>query len=194
MGSKSMHLSIPITCKTFGGNKTIVTKVLLDTGAGGLFLDKKYATKHHIILHDLPNTITPRNVDGTLNEARQITQFTWVQVIIDKRKFLERLLVTNLGSSEIIFGLPWFTENNPQIEWKTGKIQLPKPDLDTTFLYLAKHRKQNKEVMPKEFLKLLKPEPEPTSPDWRKRRQNQGTSPLEDNPSKERITKASDEL
>jgi hypothetical protein len=59
MGSKSMHLSIPITCKTVKGNKTIVTKVLLDTGAGGLFLDKKYAAKHHIILHDLPNPITP---------------------------------------------------------------------------------------------------------------------------------------
>ena len=42
-------------------------------------------------------------------------------------------------------------------------------------------------------MKLLKPEPEPTSPDWRKSRQNQGKSPLKDNPSKERITKASDE-
>ena len=78
MGSKSMHLPIPITCKTVRGNKTVVTKVILDTGAGGLFLDKKYATKHHIILHDLPNPITPQNVDGTLNQARQITQFTWI--------------------------------------------------------------------------------------------------------------------
>ena len=175
-----MHLSIPITCKTVRGNKTIVTKVLLDTGEGGLFLDKKYAEKHHIILYDLPNPITPRNIDGTLNQARQITQFTWVQVKIDKRKFLEKLLVTNLGSSDIIFGLPWFMENNPQIEWKTGKVQLPKADLDMTFLYLAKNRQRNKETTLKKFLqqsskkpKLIKEtkirtEPEPISPDWRK--------------------------
>jgi hypothetical protein len=54
LGSKSMTISIPIMSKTVRGNKTILAKVLLDTGAGGLFLDKKYADKHKIIPQKLP--------------------------------------------------------------------------------------------------------------------------------------------
>jgi hypothetical protein len=79
LGSKSMTISVLITSKTVRGNKTIVTKVLLNTGAGGLFLDKKYANKHEIILYKLPNLITPRNIDGMLNQAGQITHYTWIR-------------------------------------------------------------------------------------------------------------------
>src|SRR5271155_3122404 len=143
---RSMHISIAIIIKTVTGNKTIETKVLLDTGAEGLFMDKNYAEKHDIVLQKLPNPITPSNIDGTLNHAGQITHFTWIQAKIDKRTLLEKLWITDLGSSDVIFGLPWFKENNPQIIWKTGKVQLPKADLETTFLYLAKDERRRKEI------------------------------------------------
>src|SRR5271168_878791 len=143
---RSMHISIPIMFKTIRGNETIETKVLLNTGAEGLFMDKNYAEEHDIILQKLPNPIIPRNVDGTLNHAGQITHFTWIQAKVDKRKLLERLLITDLGSSNIIFGLPWFKQNNLQIVWKTGRVQFLKADLDTTFLYLAKDKQRRKEI------------------------------------------------
>src|SRR5271168_4317646 len=143
---RSMHVSIPIVLKTIRENETIETKVLLDTGAEGLFMDKNYAEKHDIFLQKLPNPITPSNIDRTLKHAGQITHFTWIQAKIGKRKLLEKLWITNLGSSDVIFGFPWFKENNPQIVWKTGKVQLPKANLDTTFLYLAKDRQRRKEI------------------------------------------------
>src|SRR5580692_2832023 len=143
---RPMHISIPIVLKTIRGNETVETKVLLNTGAEGLFMDKNYAEKHNIVLQKLPNPITPSNVDGTLNHAGQITHFTWIQAKIDKRKLLEKLWITNLGSSDVIFGLPWFKENSLQIIWKTGKVQLPKADLETTFLYLAKDERRRKEI------------------------------------------------
>src|ERR1700678_3072845 len=143
---RSMHISIPIIIKTVTGNKNIETKVLLDTGAEGLFMDKNYAEEHDVILQKLLNPIIPRNIDGTLNHAGQITLFTWIQAKIDKRKVLEKLWITDLGSSDVIFGLPWFKENNPQIVWKTGRVQLPKADLETTFLYLAKDERRRKEI------------------------------------------------
>src|ERR1700678_2876744 len=121
--------TIPIVVKTIRGNETVETKVLLDTGAEGLFMDKIYAEKHDIVLQKLPNPITPSNIDGTLNHAGQITHFTWIQAKIDKRKLSEKLWITDLGSSEVIFGLPWFKVNNPQIVWKMGRVQLPKADL-----------------------------------------------------------------
>src|ERR1700678_3343863 len=113
-------------------------------------MDKNYAEEHDVILQKLPNPITPSNVDGTLNHAGQITHFTWIQAKIDKRKLLEKLWITNLGSSDVIFGFPWFKENNPQIVWKTGRVQLPEADLETTFLYLAKDRQRRKEIEEKE--------------------------------------------
>src|ERR1700678_269311 len=114
-GMRSMHISIPIVIKTIRGNETIKTKVLLDTGAEGLFMDKNYTEEHDIILRKLPNPIIPKNIDGTLNHAEQITHFTWIQAKIEKRKLLEKLLIMDLGFSDIIFGLPWFKENNLQI-------------------------------------------------------------------------------
>src|SRR6202522_978627 len=147
---RSMHVSIPIVLKTIRGNKTVETKVLLDTGAEELFMDKNYAEEHNVVLQKLLNPITPSNVDGTLNDAGQITHFTWIQAKIDKRKLLEKLWITNLGSSDVIFGFPWFKQNNLQIVWKTGRVQLPKADLETTSLYLAKDGQRRKEIKEEE--------------------------------------------
>src|SRR6202522_1582779 len=147
---KSMHVSIPIVLKTIRENKTVETKVLLDTGAEGLFMDKNYAEEHDIVLQKLLNPITSSNVDGTLNHAGQITHFTWIQAKIDKRILLEKLWITDLGSSDVIFGFPWFKENNLWIVWKTGEVQLPKADLETTFLYLTKDGQRRKEIKEEE--------------------------------------------
>src|SRR6202522_1294998 len=147
---RPMHISIPIVLKTIRGNETVETKVLLDTGAEGLFMDKNYAEKYDIVLQKLPNPITPSNVDGTLNHAGEITHFTWIQAKIDKRILLEKLWITDLGSSDVICGFPWFKENNPQIVWRTGRVQLPKADLETTSLYLAKDGQRRKEIKEEE--------------------------------------------
>src|SRR5271155_2349915 len=147
---RPMHVSIPIVLKTIRGNETVETKVLLDTGAEGLFMDKNYAEEHDVVLQKLPNPITPSNVDGTLNHAGEITHFTWIQAKINKRTLLEKLWITDLGSSDVIFGFPWFKENNPQIEWKTGRVRLPKADRETTFLYLAKDGQRRKEIKEEE--------------------------------------------
>ena len=141
-----MHISIPIVLKTIRGNETVATKVLLNTAAEGLFMDKNYTEEHNIVLQKLPNPNTPSNVDGTLNHAGEITHFTWIQAKIDKRILLEKLWMTNLGSTDVIFRFPWFKENNPQIVWKTGRVQLPKADLETTSLYLAKDGQRRKEI------------------------------------------------
>src|SRR5271168_1484826 len=113
-------------------------------------MDRNYAEEHNIVLQKLLNPITPSNVDGTLNHAGEITHFTWIQAKIDKRILLEKLWITDLGSSEVIFGFPWFKENNPQIVWKTGRVQLPKADLETTFLYLTKDGQRRKEIKEEE--------------------------------------------
>ena len=112
--------------KTTKENKIVETPVLLDTRAGGIFMNKAYAKKHSIELYKLDSPIVPCNVDGTLNQAGKIMHYTWIQTNFQDITILVWLLITNIGSQDIIFGLPWFQDYNPQVNFVTGKITIQK--------------------------------------------------------------------
>ena len=124
MGKQSMSLHNPILCETTKGNQTISTQILLDSGARGMFIHTSYVKKHQILIYPLSTPIQPQNIDGTPNKAGKITHFTWIKINLNGNILLEQLLVTNIGEQDILFGLPWFWEHNPQINWKQGKIKL----------------------------------------------------------------------
>ena len=71
MGTQSMHITIPIESKTSGENKIVNTPVLLDTRAGGNFMNKSYAKQNKLLLYPLNTPITPRNVDGSLSIKKE---------------------------------------------------------------------------------------------------------------------------
>ena len=62
-----MTLSIEISGKNLG-QKTIETKALLDTGAGGKFIDQNFVRNQKILTKNLEHPIKVFNVDGTPNE------------------------------------------------------------------------------------------------------------------------------
>jgi hypothetical protein len=53
-------------------NKSIKTRPLVDSGAGGTFMDQNYTWKHGFNLTKLEYLITARNVDGTENKQGTI--------------------------------------------------------------------------------------------------------------------------
>jgi predicted aspartyl protease len=53
-------------------NEPIGTRPLVDSGAGGIFMDQNYAWKHRFNLTKLEYSITARNVDGTENKQGTI--------------------------------------------------------------------------------------------------------------------------
>jgi hypothetical protein len=53
-------------------NEPIETQPLVDSGAGGIFMDQNYARKHGFNLTKLEYPITARNVDGTENKQGTI--------------------------------------------------------------------------------------------------------------------------
>ena len=65
-------MRIPITL-----DRSIETSALIDSGAGGTFLDETFARKHNIALTPLPKPIPVYNVDGTRNKQGAITHYTW---------------------------------------------------------------------------------------------------------------------
>ena len=100
--------------------KTVETKALLDTGAGGKFIDQNFVLQENIRTHKLAKPITVYNVDGTENKTGTITWYVDVNLQIGNRTTSTKLLVTGLGRQKIILGFPWFEEQNPEINWETG--------------------------------------------------------------------------
>src|SRR5271169_7003979 len=101
--------------------ETIKIKALLDTGAGGRFIDQNYARKFET--HDLDEPIKVYNVDGTENKRGTIRQYVNLSFSIGAKQFKEKLYVTGLGKQKIILGFPWIQEHNPLIDWKKGTIE-----------------------------------------------------------------------
>ena len=102
--------------------RTVETKALLDTGAGGKFIDQNFVLAHGIRTHALDTPITVYNVDGTKNKTGTITRYTDLNLKIGDKTRKTRLMVTGLGKQKIILGFPWFEEMNPEINWKKGTL------------------------------------------------------------------------
>ena len=113
-----MHLPIILSCEK-SGNKNVETKALLDTGAGGKFIDQNFVLQNNIRTYKLAKPITVYNVDGMENKMGTITRYVDVNLQIGNRTTATKLLVTGLGRQKIILGFPWFEEQNLEINWKT---------------------------------------------------------------------------
>jgi len=99
---------------------------LIDSGADGIFIDKKFILEWKIALAPLDKNIMPLNIDGTKNKSGVIRHCTWLNLKIGKWNILTRFLITDLGKEEIILGLPWLKEHNPQINWLEGTMNIEK--------------------------------------------------------------------
>ena len=113
---------MPISIKSERENKTVETLGLIDSGAGGKFIDQNYARTSGFNILPLKEHIIARNVDGTENKKGRITSYVKLDLTIHGRTTPTRLLVTGLGKQRIILGFPWLNEHNPEIDWKTGRF------------------------------------------------------------------------
>ena len=89
-------LSIPLKIKT--KKETIETHTLLDSGAGGEFIDQNYAKTLNQPLKTLDKPIPAINVDGTLNKKGTIKHYINLEIELFGQLQTIRLLVTGLGN------------------------------------------------------------------------------------------------
>ena len=84
-----------------------------------------YVKKHHMFTRPLQHQIKLYNIDGSPNSAGHITHSVRLLTSVDGNppQLLE-YLVTNLGTEDIILGLPWLRQVNPDINWKDGRIMV----------------------------------------------------------------------
>ena len=103
-------------------NQTVETLGLIDSGAGGKFIDQNFARQHKFKIQPLDKPIIVWNVDGTENKRGKITHFVDLKLNVYQKTMKIQLMVTGLEKQKIILGFPWLNENNPEIDWKTGQF------------------------------------------------------------------------
>ena len=117
----------------------IMIKVLLDSGATGMFMDKQTAARHGFKLQKLERPIAVRNVDGMNNSKGAITHQVECNVFYKGHMERMRIDVCDLGKTEVILGIPWLAAHNPEINWETRKVKM------TRCLPLCGRKSQKKE-------------------------------------------------
>ncbi len=94
-------ISVPIfLCEFQKNNKTVDLEALLDSGAGGLFIDKTFTKRNNFTLHELPEPLNAYNVDGTLNKKGTITSYVEADLKIGEWIKQTHLYVTGLGMTK----------------------------------------------------------------------------------------------
>lgn len=97
---------------------------MLDSGATGLFISKRYAERAKLLLQHLQQNLLLHNIDGSNNKAGVITHFTQLRLQVEDHDKKWDFLVTDLGPESVILGLPWLHEVNLQIDWKEGVLDM----------------------------------------------------------------------
>jgi len=104
----------------------ITVKALLDSGATGMFIDRKMVAKHGFRLQKLERPVTIRNVDGMNNSTGTITYQVEMNIYYKSHMERIRIDICDLERTEVILGMPWLQAHNPEINWETGEVKMTK--------------------------------------------------------------------
>jgi len=90
----------------------------------GNFIDKDFVRTKGISTRNVSRPIPVFNVDGSPNEARQISEV--VDVVLHYKTLFKRTLlaVSNLRKQSMILGYTWLKDHNLEVNWQTGEVQM----------------------------------------------------------------------
>jgi len=136
----------------------VTIKALLNSGATGMFMDKRIAARHGFKLQKLERPIIVKNVDGTNNSGRAITHQVEANVYYKGHIKRIRIDICDLGKTKIILGMPWLSAHNPEINWETREIKMMRcPPLCSRVKIKEKDKKKReKRVVTLEEEKIVK--------------------------------------
>jgi len=105
-------------------HKRVAVRVLLDSGATGLFMNITFAQEKGFKIEKLKKLLLVRNVDGTVNVGGAITHQVECNMYFKGHIERARMDVCNLGKTKVILGMPWLVAYNPEIDWEKGEVKI----------------------------------------------------------------------
>jgi len=97
---------------------------MVDCGATALFINRKFVERYKIRMHSLHSEIPLYNIDGSKNQAGEISHVACLRLHIGELEEWREFLVTNLGLEDVILRLPWLRSVNPEIDWAEGTMKV----------------------------------------------------------------------
>jgi len=121
---RGTSLLLPIEIGTTDTSELHSVEALLDCGATGSLIDRDFVCSKGMNTWTLSHNIPVFNVDGSPNEAGQISEV--VDVVLHYKTHSERMLLTisRLGKQNLILGYDWLKDHNPKIDWEKKEVEM----------------------------------------------------------------------
>jgi len=113
---KSFSVPLLVSGERRNTDRKFEMNALIDSGARGTFINKKFAQQNRITLIPIEKPIQAFSMDGTKNNTGTIEYYTWLKIQMRKKKISTRFLATGLGKEKMILGLLWLKQYNPKID------------------------------------------------------------------------------
>jgi len=124
LDARGTSIILPIEVSTTDTSEVHSVKALLDSRATGNFIDRDFVRTKGINTRSISRPILVYNVDGSPNEAGQISEV--VDMVLHYKTHSERTLlaVSSLRRQSMILGYTWLKDHNPEVNWQTGEVQM----------------------------------------------------------------------
>ena len=121
------HFHMPIRLRGKQRSKDVVT--MLDSGATTKFLHRRFVEQNKVTTRKLAKPILLYNIDGSENCDGTITEVAVLDMEVGEHTETVVFIVTDIGEEDVIIGLDWLREHNPNIDWEKGSLCLSRcPD------------------------------------------------------------------
>ena len=99
------------------------SEALLDSGAFSCFAHYRFVQEHGLQLRRLTRDVRVYNADATENKKGLISHYIRCQVQIGNHTSWQSFLVADIGRQDLIIGMSFLREHNPEIDWKNRQLE-----------------------------------------------------------------------
>ncbi|KAM8948705.1 retrotransposon-like protein 1 [Lycaon pictus] len=107
---------------------SVAVQALVDSGAGGNFMDERFAQEHYVELYEKPYPQMVQGVDGSLIGNEPVWLYTEPLVCIHQnhQESIEFDIVPSPNFS-VILGIKWLRIHTPEVDWVRGRCTFHSP-------------------------------------------------------------------
>ena len=124
LNAQGTSLLLPVEIRTMDTSKLYSVKALLDSRATRSFINRDFIHSKGINTQTFLCNILVFNVDGSPNEAGQISEV--IDILLHYKTYSERMLlaISGLGKQSLILGYNWLKDHNPKINWEKEEVEM----------------------------------------------------------------------